>query len=148
MARLRQGIWLPIGRQVIFFTITVRRKLHDDLRDQGETCSETRVARLTGLAGIAAQIGYKRRPERYGGKPAVVALNALDRQFKVGAPDTVCLSAIEGDRLSVTGDRQHLHQDARGLAVSCGRHRPVFTAGGRTVDAVTNDHRSRLYKPC
>jgi putative transposase len=51
-----------------------------------------------------AQVGYKRRPGRYGGKPAVVALNALDRQFDVDAPDTVCLSAIEGNRLSVTGD--------------------------------------------
>lgn len=33
------------------------RKLADDLRDQGETCSENRVARLACLAGIAAQIG-------------------------------------------------------------------------------------------
>jgi putative transposase len=56
------------------------RKLADDLRDQGETCSENRVARLACLAGIAAQIGYKRRPGRYGGKPAVVADNALDRE--------------------------------------------------------------------
>ena len=35
------------------------RKLTDDLRDAGETCSENRVARLASLAGIAAQIGYK-----------------------------------------------------------------------------------------
>ena len=33
------------------------RKLHDDLLDQGETCSKNRVARLASLAGIAAQIG-------------------------------------------------------------------------------------------
>ena len=32
------------------------RKLHDELRDQGEVCSQNRVARLAGLAGIAAQI--------------------------------------------------------------------------------------------
>lgn len=38
------------------------RKLADDLRDQGEQVSGNRVARLAGLAGIAAQIGYKRRP--------------------------------------------------------------------------------------
>jgi hypothetical protein len=38
------------------------RKLHDDLLDQGETCCPNRVARLAGLAGIKAQIGYKRRP--------------------------------------------------------------------------------------
>ena len=29
------------------------RKLHDDLLDQGETCSENRVARLASIAGIA-----------------------------------------------------------------------------------------------
>jgi putative transposase len=38
------------------------RKLHDDLLDQGETCCPNRVARLATLAGIKAQIGYKRRP--------------------------------------------------------------------------------------
>ena len=70
------------------------RKLHDDLRDQGETCSENHVARLAGLAGIAAQIGYKRRPGRYGSKPAVTAENTLDRQFDVAAPDTVWVTDI------------------------------------------------------
>jgi putative transposase len=44
------------------------RKLHDDLLDQGETCCPNRVARLAKLAGIKAQIGYKRRPGMYGGK--------------------------------------------------------------------------------
>ena len=41
------------------------RKLHDDLQDQGETCSPNCVARLASLAGIHAQIGYKRRPGSY-----------------------------------------------------------------------------------
>jgi putative transposase len=45
------------------------RKLTDDLRDQGERISENRVARLASLAGIAAQVGYRRRPGRYGGNP-------------------------------------------------------------------------------
>jgi len=40
------------------------RKLHDDLLDHGETCCPNRVARLIGLAGIKAQISYKRRPAR------------------------------------------------------------------------------------
>ena len=44
-------------------------ELFDDLRDQGEQVSKNRVARLAGLAGIAAQIGYKRRPGGFGGKP-------------------------------------------------------------------------------
>lgn len=70
------------------------RKLHDDLLDQGEVCSENRVARLASLAGIAAQIGYNRRPGRYGGKPAVVADNTLDRQFEVDAPDRVWVTDI------------------------------------------------------
>ena len=42
------------------------RKLHDDLRDQGEICCPNRAARLARLAGIRAQIGYKRRPGKYG----------------------------------------------------------------------------------
>lgn len=70
------------------------RKLTDDLRDAGETCSESRVARLASIAGIAAQIGYKRRPGRYGGKPAVVADNTLDRQFEVDAPDRTWVTDI------------------------------------------------------
>jgi putative transposase len=45
-------------------------------------------------AGITAQIGYNRRPGRYGGKPAVVANNTLDRQFEVDAPDTVWVTDI------------------------------------------------------
>lgn len=38
------------------------RKLTDDLRDKGERIMENRVTRLASLAGIAAQVGYKRRP--------------------------------------------------------------------------------------
>ena len=70
------------------------RKLTDDLRDQGEQVSENRVARLASLEGIIAQVGYKRRPGRYGGKPAVVASNTLDRQFEVDAPDKVWVTDI------------------------------------------------------
>jgi len=70
------------------------RKPHDDLCDQGETCSENRVARLASIAGITAQIGYKRRPGHYGGKPAVVAENLLDRQFQVDAQDRVWVTDI------------------------------------------------------
>lgn len=70
------------------------RKLHDDLLDQGETCCPNRVARLATLAGIKAQIGYKRRPGNYGGKPSLVVDNTLDRQFDVDAPDTVWVTDI------------------------------------------------------
>ena len=70
------------------------RKLHDDLCDQGETCCPNRVARLARLAGIKAQIGYKRRLGKYGGKPSVVVNNTLDRQFNVDAPDRFWVTDI------------------------------------------------------
>ena len=70
------------------------RKLTDDLRDQGERISENRVARLASLAGIAAQVGYRRRPGRYGGKPAVVAENRLEQRFEASRPDQVWVTDI------------------------------------------------------
>lgn len=86
-ALIRQA-WSDSGRVYGY------RKLPDDLRDQGEQVSENRVARLASLAGILAQVGYKRRPGRYGGKPAVVVSNTLDRQFEVDAPDKVWVTDI------------------------------------------------------
>ena len=70
------------------------RKLHDDLLDHGETCCPNRVARLTRLAGIRAQVGYKRRPGSYGGKPSLAVDNTLDRQFDVAAPDRAWVTDI------------------------------------------------------
>lgn len=63
------------------------RKLHDDLCEIGECISPNRVALLARLAGISAQIGYKCRPGKYGGKPSVVVNNTLDRQFDVPQPN-------------------------------------------------------------
>jgi hypothetical protein len=70
------------------------QKLHDDLLDHGETCCPNRVARLPRIAGIKAQIGYKRRPGIYGGRPSVVIDNTLDRQFDVEAPDKAWVTDI------------------------------------------------------
>ena len=70
------------------------RKLTDDLRDQGEQISENRVARLASRAGIAAQVGYKRRPRRYGGKPAILIENRLEQHFQTSAPDQVWVTDI------------------------------------------------------
>ena len=70
------------------------RKLHDDLLDQGERVSPNRVARLARMAGIKAQIGYKRRPGTYGGKPSLAVDNTLDRQFDVAAPDRAWVTDI------------------------------------------------------
>ena len=66
-------------------------QLHDDL---GETCCPNRLARLARLAGIRAQIGYKRRPGKYGRKPSVVVDNTLDRKFDVDAPDQFWVTDI------------------------------------------------------
>ncbi|WP_430475495.1 IS3 family transposase [Thalassospira lucentensis] len=70
------------------------RKIHDDLLDMGERCSPNRVARLARNAGIRARIGYKKRPGKYGGKPAVVANNKLDRQFDTPRPNAVWVTDI------------------------------------------------------
>ena len=70
------------------------RKLHDDPCDLGETCCPNSVARLARLAGISAQIGYKRRPGKYGDKPSVVVDNTLDSQFDVEAPNSVWVTDI------------------------------------------------------
>ncbi len=70
------------------------RKIYDDLIDMGEAVSENRVARLTRLAGIQAQIGYEQKSGQYGGKPPVVVENTLDRQFAAGAPDKAWVTDI------------------------------------------------------
>ena len=50
--------------------------------------------RLVSLAGIAAQIGYRRRPGRYGGKPAVVAENRFEQCFDASQPDQFWVTDI------------------------------------------------------
>ncbi|AKH41359.1 putative transposase [Altererythrobacter atlanticus] len=52
------------------------------------------VARLTSLAGIKAQIGYKRRAGSYGGKLSLAVNNALDRQFDVAASGRAWVTEI------------------------------------------------------
>ena len=70
------------------------RKLRDDLCDMGEDISPNRAWRLARLAGIRAQIGYKKKPGSYGGSPAVVADNTLNREFDVDAPDQFWVTDI------------------------------------------------------
>lgn len=85
---LLKEAWVESGK------VYGQRKLHDDLVEQGESICLNRVSRLTKLAGIKAQIGYKRRPGKYGGKPSTVVDNTLDQQFDVEAPDTVWDEAL------------------------------------------------------
>ena len=70
------------------------RKVHDDLRELGERCGKHRVYRLMRLAGIQAEVGYRKRRTAYGGKPAMVAPNVLDRQFDVAEPNQVWVTDI------------------------------------------------------
>lgn len=70
------------------------RKIHSDMRDYGENCSKNRVARLMNLAGIQAQVGYKKRRGNYGTKPAVVADNQLKQQFDVVQPNQAWVTDI------------------------------------------------------
>lgn len=70
------------------------RKIHDDLREVGEYCGRHRVARLMRLEGLRSQTGYRRRPGKYGGKPAVASPNLLKRQFDVVEPNKVWVTDI------------------------------------------------------
>ena len=70
------------------------RKIHDDLRELGESCGRHRVARLMRGEGLRSQTGYRRRPGYYGGKPTVASPNRLERQFKVSEPNKVWVTDI------------------------------------------------------
>lgn len=70
------------------------RKIHHDLLSLGEPCAANTVAKLMHSEGLRAQVGYKRRPGKYGAKPAVVAANRLQQDFNVAAPDTVWVTDI------------------------------------------------------
>jgi putative transposase len=69
------------------------RKIHADLRYLGETCGQKRVARLMRLAGLKAQVGYK-KPRHRSGKVAVLADNHLQQDFNVQHPNQVWVSDI------------------------------------------------------
>src|SRR5690606_34998294 len=73
LTSLIQESWLASGG------IYGSPRIHVDLREAGETCSENRVARLMSLAGLKAIRGYK-APRYRSGKPAVAAKNQLKRE--------------------------------------------------------------------
>ena len=74
--------------------VYVYRSHNDDIADMGESCCPNRVARLARLSDIRAQIGYKRRPGRYGGRPSPAIDNTLDRRFDPGTPDMAWVTDI------------------------------------------------------
>ena len=68
-------------------------RIHVDLREAGETCSENRVARLMNLAGLKAIRGYK-APRYRAGKPSVPAKNQLQREFTYDQPNKAWVTDI------------------------------------------------------
>ncbi len=70
------------------------RKVTDDLRDLGETCSERRVYRMMRHEKLRSQTGYHRRPGKRGGSIADIAPNHLQQQFAVEAPNRVWVTDI------------------------------------------------------
>lgn len=87
LAHIKQS-WLESG------TVYGYRKVHDDLRELGETCGRNRVHRLMRQACIRSQSGYQRRPGHRGGQAAVVAPNRLQQQFDVKEPNRVWVTDI------------------------------------------------------
>ena len=73
------------------------RNAHDDLREVGEDCGRHRVARLMRLKGLRTQKGYRRRPGKYGGKPAVASPNFTEAPVRCRRPQ------------QSLGHRHHLH---------------------------------------
>ncbi len=84
---LIKQLWLESG------CVYGYRKIHDDLQELGETCGANRVARLMKLAGLKAQIGYK-KPRYKSGSPAILAENHLNQEFDVQEPNQVWVTDI------------------------------------------------------
>lgn len=70
------------------------RKIHQDLREHGETCGKNRIARLMNQAGLKAQVGYNRKPRYQNGKTAILAENHLNQKFDVQTPNQAWVTDI------------------------------------------------------
>ncbi len=70
------------------------RKIHHDLVSAGEPCAANTVARLMNLAGLKAQIGYRRRSGKNGSKPSIMVANQLNQNFDVTAKDIAWVTDI------------------------------------------------------
>ncbi len=133
--KLLKDVWKDSGKVYGY------PKLHDDLVEQGKTSCPNRIARLARLAGIRAQIGYKRKPGKYGGKPSVLVDNTLDRQFDVAEPDTAWGRSLLRHWFKPNGRRYYLHQDLRGVSLSGRRHRPLLASCDRLGHAIKATNR-------
>jgi putative transposase len=71
------------------------RKIHDDMKEVGESCGKHRVYRLMRRENLRSQTGYgKRRPKHKTGKPSIFAPNRLEQQFDVDRPNSVWVTDI------------------------------------------------------
>lgn len=68
-------------------------RIFKDLREQGESCGENRVARLMKMAGLKAQRSLKRRYHRYS-KPSEAYPNRLQQKFTYNAADQAWVTDI------------------------------------------------------
>ena len=89
-----------------------------DLREAGETCSKHRVEHLMRENRLRARGGFHIK-RVVAGKPAVLILNLLRRQFTVSQPDRAWVTDITYIRTW------------EGWLYLTVVHRPVFAQGGR-----------------
>ena len=74
------------------------RKIHEDLREYGEWCGPNKAHRLMRLAGLKAQVSY-RKPRHRGGAAHIVVPNRLQRRFATMAPDDTWVTDITHIRI-------------------------------------------------
>jgi len=69
------------------------RKIHDELRSQGEHSCRNRIARLMKQENLKAQVGYK-RPRYRAGSVATLSANLLEQNFTVESPNQTWVTDI------------------------------------------------------
>lgn len=69
------------------------RKIHRDMRDTGEFCGVNKIHRLMRIAGLKAQVGY-RKPRVRAGEQHVVTTNVLNREFSPLEPNHAWVTDI------------------------------------------------------
>lgn len=118
------------------------RKLHDDLCDMGCDISPNRAWRLARLAGIRAQIGYKKKPGSFGGSPEVtpvISAGAAATAFSANSGERACpLRGASTTDPSAPASRYHNQPGGwpSGLQGAAGVHRlrskttPKAVSGG------------------
>ena len=87
LAGLIKQLWLESG------CIYGYRKLHRDLRDEGENCGVYRLHKLMKAADATAQVGY-RKPRHKIGQAPIVAPSTLARKFNPAKPDQAWVTDI------------------------------------------------------